>query len=490
MTETSPEKEPKKSLSFKLKELDISPQTPWKDDVLERKRVANSLTNLILGETESLVIGLNGHWGTGKTFILKRWQKELEKKGYKSIYFNAWEDDFCHDPLVAIIGQLSDSLHEKKFENLAEGVKKSIGPLLIESGLGFLSKATGIPVSAELLKQLADQTLESYSDQRKGKDKLKKNLTKMSRAVKKQTGHQLVFIIDELDRCRPTFAIELLERVKHIFNIPNMVFVIGVNRNELCSAIESIYGDIDADIYLRRFFDMEFALPEANSEVFCQHLVDRYGLDKFFSAMGGYPAKEFNTFRDFFPLFCNYLDLSLRDINQCVRSIVFVAKHIKQQHFMLPHLLGILVILRLKNNKLYQRFVHGRCLSSEVMNYIDEEIASLNIDEMNYYLDSEMNRHLQMMEAHLYCVEKKAYPRLSSSALNQLKLQHEGEVLTHPDYLSDRTRQSDKERQAQLINFIDEIRRDIYDRVSSGTIRYLSGLIDLSEVATWRDKRR
>ena len=75
----------------------------------------------------------------------------------------------------------------------------------------------------------------------------------MSTRVVEETRQPLVFVIDELDRCRPTFSIELLERVKHIFDVPGMVFVFGVNRNELCSSIKSIYGEIDADVYLRRF---------------------------------------------------------------------------------------------------------------------------------------------------------------------------------------------------------------------------------------------
>ena len=94
----------------------------------------------------------------------------------------------------------------------------------------------------------------------------------MSAAVNDATGRPMVFIIDELDRCRPTFAIELLERVKHIFDVPNMVFAFGINRDELCSSLQSIYGNIDADVYLRRFFDMEFTLPQADSEKFARSI--------------------------------------------------------------------------------------------------------------------------------------------------------------------------------------------------------------------------
>ena len=95
----------------------------------------------------------------------------------------------------------------------------------------------------------------------------------------------MVFIIDELDRCRPTFAIELLERVKHIFDIPNMVFVLGINRDEICKSFQSIYGDIDATVYLQRFFDMEFTLPEVDSATFGSHLMRKYELGAFFGAL-------------------------------------------------------------------------------------------------------------------------------------------------------------------------------------------------------------
>ena len=95
----------------------------------------------------------------------------------------------------------------------------------------------------------SDRLLEEYLYQRASKDKLKKHLQDLAGEVVKETGHPLVFIIDELDRCRPTFAIELLERVKHIFDIPNMVFAFGINRDELCKSLSSIYGDIDVDVY-------------------------------------------------------------------------------------------------------------------------------------------------------------------------------------------------------------------------------------------------
>lgn len=93
---------------LKLPESDVSPDHLWQDDALDRSEVAGSLTNLVKDQESPFVIGLHGGWGTGKTFLLRRWQVELDKAEFKSIYFNAWEDDFCDDPLAAIIGQLSE----------------------------------------------------------------------------------------------------------------------------------------------------------------------------------------------------------------------------------------------------------------------------------------------------------------------------------------------------------------------------------------------
>ena len=90
---------------------------------------------------------------------------------------------------------------------------------------------TGITVDLSHLQSTT--LLDGYLEQRRTKDKLKDDLRCLSDAVHAETVSPLVFIIDELDRCRPMFAIELLEKVKHIFDIPNMVFVFGINRSEL-----------------------------------------------------------------------------------------------------------------------------------------------------------------------------------------------------------------------------------------------------------------
>lgn len=368
----------KESLRLKLSEPEIQENTPWADDALKRSDVAEKLTNLISGQSDPFVISLHGQWGTGKTFLLKRWQKQLENDGLRAIYFNAWEDDFCDDPFVAIIGQLSDFLERKKLENLSGKIKEAAKSVLIQGTMSTLHKVSGINLD-EILKQFADKALDEYSQQGKKKNELKAALQELSENVKADTGHPLVFIIDELDRCRPTFAIELLERVKHIFDIPDMVFVFGVNREELCSSIRSVYGEIDADTYLQRFFDMEFLLPDIDSKAFCKLVIERYQLDQFYAGLSNSKNniviyEHFDKFSGIFQAFCSYFALSLRDIDYCTRLIVFIGKNATENNYMFLPLLPLLIILRLKNKTLYQEYIRGDRMGSEVMNYIDEVV--------------------------------------------------------------------------------------------------------------------
>ena len=81
----------------------------WADDRLNRAEMAPKLTRSVCSRKKPFAISLNGAGGTGKTFFLERWREDLRKKEIQSIYFNAWEDDFCNDPLVVIIWQLAKS---------------------------------------------------------------------------------------------------------------------------------------------------------------------------------------------------------------------------------------------------------------------------------------------------------------------------------------------------------------------------------------------
>ena len=244
--------DPKDSLVLKLDEPQVAQDEPWKDDALGRDQIARRLTNLIATQSSPFTISIHGNWGTGKTFLLKRWQAQLKHDGFKAIYFNAWEDDSSDDPLLAMLGQLAEHFSEEGIRGIAKQIFRTAIPLFRQNALGLLEKHTGFTLELEERYKEKD-FFDAYLQQRSTRNELNSQLCELSAKVRENTGHPTIFIVDELDRCRPTFAIELLERVKHIFDAPDLVFIFGVNRDELCKSLQSVYGQIDADTYLRRF---------------------------------------------------------------------------------------------------------------------------------------------------------------------------------------------------------------------------------------------
>lgn len=113
-------------LSVKLQEPNVEPSAPWADDRLDREKMAGKLKKLVRSQKEPFTVSINGGWGTGKTFFLKRWQYDLRNDGACVIYFNAWENDCYDDPLVVIIDQLSDIAKENDLQSIFEDIKKML----------------------------------------------------------------------------------------------------------------------------------------------------------------------------------------------------------------------------------------------------------------------------------------------------------------------------------------------------------------------------
>ena len=333
--------DPRDALKLKLLEPGVSPDEPWQDDTLGRAQIAEKMTNLIRTQRDPFVISIDGQWGTGKTFLLKRWKKDLKAEGFKAIYFNAWEDDFCDDPLLSIIGQLSEHFKEDEFKEIAKKAGQIAVQLILKNVKSVISSKTGLVLDLDQIEQKGRDLFQEYLDQSETKDRLKEQLEALAAEVKKETERPLVFIIDELDRCRPTFAIELLERVKHIFDLPNMVFVFGVNRDELCKSLRSVYGDIDADVYLRRFFDMEFRLPEADTKGFCTNIMSRFGLHEFFQTQSrdrfaATNQTDYENLSQALPMVCSVLELSLRDVVYSISLMVLAIRNLSNNQKHLP----------------------------------------------------------------------------------------------------------------------------------------------------------
>lgn len=481
VAEEQPSTDSQKSVPLKFEEPRIDSDNPWRDDLLSRQDIATTLTNLVSNQEQPLTISLHGQWGTGKTFLLTRWQKQLENSGYKAIYFNAWEDDFCDDPLLAIIGQLSHYFNKSTLGKIAKKVAEIAIPLIRENVFGVLKAATGVTLKANEQSDGEKSRLDTYLEQRSAKDELKGCLTQLAEEVMATTEHPLVFIIDELDRCRPTFAIELLERVKHIFDVPNLAFVFGINREELCNSIRSVYGPIDADIYLRRFFDMPLNLPTANSEAFTRHMMRKYELTVL-KQKDHFPRQrdDIDEIFESIPTLWSGLALSLRDIDYCVRLIGLIGMTWANRPTMFPWMLGILIALKLKNPELYEEFLEGNCRGSKVMDYFDRVVP---VHDQNSLVSEILTR----AEAHLYLSDKRYGTTKNGQALvlHQLNLLKGDSQTTHPDYISQRTRKASRTKITRLIQLMERYESDLQFTLGwtfpATAVRFAASLIELNQ---------
>lgn len=454
----------------------INEQDPWHNDVLDRKSEAQFFTNLVRNQESPLVIGLHASWGTGKTFLLRRWQQDLVNEGFQTIYYNAWEDDFTDDPLTAIIGQISESINYAPYDEVIGNIERSVIPLLARIPLGMLNKISGIDY-VSVIDEIGQNALKDYKDQHKYKEDLKFYLSQLSNIVKQENDTPLVFIVDELDRCRPTFSIELLERVKHVFNIDNIVFVFGINRSELCASLRSVYGEIDAEVYLRRFFDMDFVLSEPLPVPYCKHLIEEYNLQGFFRDHG----LSSDWFEEFFPFLCQCFGFSLRDMEYCVRTIASIKLRIKEREGVQAVLLSVLTVLRLADRQLYYGYIYGNRKASEVIDRIDNNAN-------RYELDQSSDRMLNHLEAFLYLTDERTNGgrgdiSVSVHELRVLNQALESEERLPPSlHLSKYTRESSTDRIQELLEVITQISGRYEFREYSLTrknILFISGLIEL-----------
>lgn len=457
--------------ALKLVEPEIDPNDIWDDDRLEREKIATRLTTIVKDQEAPFVISLDGRWGTGKTFLLKRWQQELVNDRYQAIYFNAWEDDFCDDPLLAIIGQLT--------EHFQEGMLREMAAIIGDIALPILAgKLTGVAFTRKDLKR--DNLLNDYRTQLRTKREIRNHLARLAEVVKEQSEKPLVFIIDELDRCRPTFAIELLERVKHIFDVPNIVFVFGINRGELVKSLASIYGEIDAGVYLRRFFDMEFTLPDAEPQAFCKYLVHRYGLDSFFDEVGKsqnnrFYSEEFEVLSDALPVIVGQMSLSLRDMDYCIRMVALISRGLQIGNTVFPRVLAFLIAIKICSPNLYRRFVQGSAHPAELVNFMNDRRVSAGAQQPKP--ESRERMYLDYVEGAIYCTGDGSIVR------EQLEQMGRGVPPKRPELIADATMKlnatvkSDADRLRNLKLAIDRFDGGRPDYKISAP--YLAELIDL-----------
>ncbi|WP_210208131.1 KAP family P-loop NTPase fold protein [Rhizobium leguminosarum] len=289
----------------------------WEADRLDRRQKADFLYNFIVGEVakrkrlgrrSSYSLNIDAEWGGGKSFFLERFGKQAELEGHVVAYVNAWKDDHAGDPYIAIMAAIDRAFapHVKKdsaVKTAWKTVKSNGGRIAVKAAGGairslakkhfditaddiladdadhsLVSEAAEAAIDSSIetgvaeIDKLFDRTLEALIGQFQKTDKAIQTFReKLAAAVAAldKSGKKAPFfvLVDELDRCRPSYAVHLLERIKHLFEVDGVAFVFATNSQQLQHSIAGAYGQgFDGFTYLKRFFDRTYIFSAVSAK--------------------------------------------------------------------------------------------------------------------------------------------------------------------------------------------------------------------------------
>ncbi|MDY8109125.1 P-loop NTPase fold protein [Fulvimarina sp. 2208YS6-2-32] len=331
---------------------------------------------------KAYVLNLDASWGRGKTFFLKRFADQVKQDQHLTVTVNAWRDDFADDPLLAVMSAIDEVLQphlksNSKAQKAWSAAKKETGAIAKEAAIGggkrlvaFLignqavdgitglisdgmaeneqedngttrdtskkpttdsaTRAVGEDVSKAVGKsidrlstQTGTQMLNDFQSKRNSIKKFAENVSEVLRQLE-QAGtikSPMFVFVDELDRCRPPYAIAMLERIKHLFEVPDLVFVVATDSKQLSHSVKAVYGvDFDSRKYLKRFFNRTYEFEKPDTEKFIRSCFD---------SMGVLEEKISTPLDNTISLLakgCDWAGLELRDIEQVVASIAAITR--------------------------------------------------------------------------------------------------------------------------------------------------------------------
>jgi hypothetical protein len=351
--------------------VEIPTDNPYNHDLFDRKEFGDSLTSLFTTIDENIVLCIDAPWGEGKTTFARMWIADLLKRGVHCIYFDAYKHDYSDDPFVSFCTEII-SLAETAFADsdaiqaLKEDFKtkaKRIGGKLLCTGtrIGVKTLTLGLIKDSDLdtidsiRSDVADSSSaavsafvgKAFDDYVSSKDSLSEfrdRLSALAAAVRAAQEFPLLIVVDELDRCRPDFALSLIERIKHLFSTRDLSFFLLVNTAQLQNYVKTVYGaEVDARNYLHKFFTISTDLPQNRQDShdndhskYTRRLIQHYGLDS---------RQDLGTFLS--RLF-QYYGFSLREMERCFSTLALYFSQLPDNRLSISEAVAFLSILRLR----------------------------------------------------------------------------------------------------------------------------------------------
>ena len=186
----------------------------------------------------------------------------------------------------------------------------------------------------------------------------------------------IVFIIDELDRCRPSYAVELLEEIKHFFSVPGIVFVLSIDKVQLGHAVRGVYGNdrINADEYLRRFIDLEYSIPKPTTKIYSNYLFNYYGIAEILTMLNR--RSEGDLIIETAELLFTKSNVTLRQQEKLFCQTRLILQSFPPNHLLFSHLLFVMVFIKTLKNELFQKIENHHLTLEELGNEFTKLLPS------------------------------------------------------------------------------------------------------------------
>ena len=267
-------------------------------DEFKRKPIAENIIRLLTSDIDLSPMVIDGGWGTGKTEFCQKLIRLMQQKhsDYQPVYIDAFRSDHSGEPLLALLAEIIKACTPEDTGEQPSEQRKNITRKVAKAA-GFVMKTVAKAAVGHVLKQNTDDLAEGLQQiMNDGQDadslaetvtdaaatiashtidatveallkeqiEAEKNLETLKACLKElATDKPIILFIDELDRCRPDYAVDMLEVIKHVFDVKNVKVVLVTNTKQLRAAINHRYGmEVDAQKYLDKFLKYSFALPD------------------------------------------------------------------------------------------------------------------------------------------------------------------------------------------------------------------------------------
>ena len=353
-----PETDPRPT-DLRPAEFDVPLDDPFANDRLSRRESVESLCSIIRNSERPLVASVEGAYGTGKSSYLRMCAVRMEQLGALTVEFNAWQQGHTNRPLIDLVAALSTRLGDGATWDKVKNAARQVG----WRAAGALTKDLVAPLDAD-----DPAVFQAWRDIDEGVATFKSSLRDQVRGL----DGKLVIFVDELDRCEPTYALDLLNKARHLFDVEGVAIVFGVNRAELEHAVQTQYGPkCDVDGYLRRFVDLSMQLPQPTTNDWDAYMASL--CDSLLDCARSLGDRS-NTARAMLTLLADNCQGRLRDVEQIVRHANLLLP-LPDYIPIWPLWVVAMLTLRHLDRDCYQRFVAGDTDAWEAMLVMREHLT-------------------------------------------------------------------------------------------------------------------